>query len=59
MNKIEIIVQVNLIHFKLIFKKNKKKLLFIFTGTIRVKSIKFKKKTKTVHSNELDIKLLN
>jgi len=50
MNKIEIIVRVNLIHFKLIFKKNKKKILFIFTGTIRVKSIKFKKKTKTVHS---------
>jgi hypothetical protein len=46
MNKIEIIVQVNLIHFKLIFKKNKKNLLFIFTGTTRVKSIKFKKKQK-------------
>ena len=33
MNKIEITVWVNLIHLKLIFKKNKKKILFTFTFT--------------------------
>jgi len=29
MNKIEITVRVNLIHFKLIFKKNKKKIVHV------------------------------
>jgi hypothetical protein len=32
MNKIEIIVRVNLIHFKLIFKKNKKKIIIYIHG---------------------------
>jgi len=38
MNKIEITIRVNLIHLKLILKKNKKK-LFTFTWIVRVKSL--------------------